>query len=42
MKQELEQAVLGGVVIFASFFCKSGRLFYYFYDKWNNTGAIRL
>lgn len=42
MKQELEQAVLGGAVIFASFFCKSGRLLYYFYDKWNNTRAIRL
>lgn len=42
MKQELEQAVLGGADVFAGFFCKSGRLLYYFCDKWNNTGAIRL
>lgn len=42
MMWELEQAVLGGGVIFAGFFCKSGRLLYCFYDKWNNTGAIKL
>lgn len=42
MKWELEQAVLGGGVIFAGFFVNQVVFSTTFYDKWNNTGVIRL